>query len=107
MHTVEGMHNLHQVCSVGLDKISLQIWNLSCFCKFYTNGGGGPCGHLDFVSRFSLTQLVPCRLEDVRIKIEEDNYLISNDREMLAATLNVSEHSTVIAMEHNIESDDY
>jgi len=80
---------------------------LSCFCKFYTNGGGGPCGHLDFVPRFSLIQLVPCRPEDVRNKIEEDNYVINNDREMLAVTLNVGEHFAVIAMEDNIESDDY
>jgi hypothetical protein len=80
----------------------LQIQNLSCFfCKFYTNGGDGPCDHLDYVPRFFFIWLRPCRLEDVRNEAKEDNCLISNDREMLVATLNVAEHFVVIAMEDN------
>jgi hypothetical protein len=81
------MPSLHQVRNVGLNKISLYIWNFSCFCKFCIDGGDGPCDHLDYVPRFSLIRLVPCRPKDVKNKIKEDNCLISNDREMLVNIL--------------------
>ncbi len=106
-HTVVGMRSLHQVRNVGLDKISLQIWNLSCFCKFCIDGGDGPCDHLDYVPVFSFIQLVPYRPEDVKNEIEEDNCLISNDKEMLATTLNVGKHFVVIATKDNIEGNDF
>jgi hypothetical protein len=54
-----------------------------------------------------LIRLVPCRPEDVRDKIEEDNCLINNDKKMLVATLNVGEHFTVIAAKDNPKGDDF
>jgi hypothetical protein len=54
VHIVVITRNLHQVCSVGLDKISLQVQTLFCFCRFCTNGGDGPCDHVDYVPRFNL-----------------------------------------------------
>jgi hypothetical protein len=43
---VEGTQSFHQIKSVGLDKISFCVHTLSCFCKFCSNGGNGPCDML-------------------------------------------------------------
>ncbi len=93
---VVGMQNLHQVCSVGLNKFLLQTWNLSCFCKFCTNGGDGPCDHIKYVPKYDFIRLVPCRPKDVINELDEHNILINNDQEMLVATLNVGDHFIVI-----------
>jgi hypothetical protein len=50
---------------------------------------------------------MPYRLEDVRNKTEEDNCLISNDKEMLAVTLNVGEHFAVIIVKDNPKGDNF
>ncbi len=57
--------------------------------------------------RFSLIRLFPYKVEDVRNESEEENCSISNGKEMLAAALNVGEHFAVIAMEDNIEGDEF
>ncbi len=57
--------------------------------------------------QFSFIQLVPYRPKDVRNKTKEDNCLISNNKEMLVATLNVGEHFTIIATKDNIKGDDF
>ncbi len=102
------MHALNQVCSVGLDKISLQTRNLSYFCKFCIDSGDGPCDHANYVLRFDLIWLVPCRPQDVRNDgIDKDNYLISSNREMLVTTLDVGDHFLVIVVEDNNEGDDF
>lgn len=107
VHTIVITHNLHQVCNVGFEKISLQVQNLFCFCRFCTNGGDGPCDHVDYVPRFNLIQLVACRLEDVWNEID-DNCLIGDDREiLLAASLNVGEHFIIIAAKDNEEANDF
>ncbi len=59
------------------------------------------------MSWFSFIRLVPYRPKDVKNEIEEDNCLIIFDKEMLVATLNVSEQFVVIVMKDNIEGDDF
>lgn len=75
------------------------------FCS--TNGGDGPCDHANYVNRFNLIYMVPCRLEDARDEVEDDNTFIGNDHEMLAMSLNVGEHFTIIATKDNLEGDDF
>lgn len=69
------MWSLHQVCNVGLDKISLQTWNLSYFCKFYIDGGDGPCDHIKYVPKYDLIQLVPYRPKDVKDELNMNTIL--------------------------------
>jgi hypothetical protein len=51
--------------------------------------------------------MVPCRLNDARDEVEEDNTLINNDHEMLATSLNVGEHFAIIVAKDNLEGDDF
>jgi len=90
-----------------LDWIRSHCKYRTCFLFASTDGDDGPCDHFDYVPRFSLIQLVPCRPEDVRDETKEDNCLINNDKEMLATTLNVGEHFTIITIEDNIKGDDF
>jgi hypothetical protein len=39
---------------VGLDKIFFHVQNLSCFCKFCSNGRDGPCDNEAYVVPFTL-----------------------------------------------------
>jgi hypothetical protein len=42
--TIEGNIPKHAIQSVShLNKTLLQVHELSCFCKFYLDGGDGPC----------------------------------------------------------------
>jgi hypothetical protein len=51
--------------------------------------------------------LVPYRPQDAKDdEIDEDNCLISNDKELLAATLDVGDHFAVIIVKDNNEGDD-
>jgi hypothetical protein len=59
------------------------------------------------VSKFNLIQLVPCKRKDVRDEVNDDNCLIGDDREMLAANLNVGENFAIITIKDNNESDDF
>jgi hypothetical protein len=61
---VEGTCNFHQVKSIGLDKISLHVWNLSCFCRFYFEGGDGPYENEAYVLPFNFIHLEPCNAYD-------------------------------------------
>lgn len=79
---------------------------MSYLCTFYIDGGDDPCDHVNYVSRFNLIHMVPCRLEDARDEVEEDNTLINNDHEMLATSLNVGEHFAIIVAKDNLEGDD-
>ncbi len=86
----------------------MQTRDLSYFCKFCINDGNGPCDHVNYVLRFDLIQLVPCRPQDVRDdEIDKNNYLISSDREMLTTTLDVGDHFAIIDAKDNNESDDF
>jgi hypothetical protein len=59
---VEGTRGFHQVKSVGLDKISFCVQNLSYFCKFCSNGKDGPCDNEAYVAPFTFIHLEPCNL---------------------------------------------
>jgi hypothetical protein len=86
----------------------LQTRDLSYFSKFCINSGDGPCDRVNYVLRFDLIQLVPCRPQDVKDnEIDKDNYLISRDREMLATTLDVGDHFAIIDVKDNNEGDDF
>jgi predicted nuclease of predicted toxin-antitoxin system len=50
---------------------------------------------------------VPCRPKDVSNEINDDNCLINNDKEMLATSLNLGEHFTVVTIEDNNKGDDF
>ncbi len=39
---------------MGLDKIFFHVQNLSCFCKFCSNGRDGPCDNEAYVVPFTL-----------------------------------------------------
>ncbi len=81
---------------------------MSYFCKFCTNGGDGPCDHANYVPRFDLIRLVPCRFQHARDdEIDEDNYLINNDKEVLVTNLDVGDHLAVITIVDNNEGDDF
>ncbi len=80
---------------------------MSCFYRFYIDGGDGPCDHANYVSRFNLIHMVHCRLKNVRNEVEEDNTLINNDHEMLVTSLNVGEHFALIVAEDNLEGDEF
>ncbi len=57
--------------------------------------------------RFDFICLVPYRPQDAKDdEIDEDNCLISNDKELLAATLDVGDHFAVIIVKDNNEGDD-
>jgi hypothetical protein len=106
--TIVRTSTLHQVRSVGLDMILLQARNLSCFYKFYTNGGDCPCDHVNYVPRFDLIYLVPYKPQDARnYEIDEDNCLSNNDRELLVAILDVGDHFIVIVAKDNNKGDDF
>ena len=58
--TVDGTRSFHQVRSVNLEGTSLQVRDLSCFCKFCIDGGDGPCNNATYVMGFLLIRLEPC-----------------------------------------------
>ncbi len=52
--------------------------------------------------------MVPCRPQNVKDdEIDENNYLISSDREMLVTTLDVGDHFAILVVEDNNEGDDF
>ncbi len=55
-----------------------------------------------------MIRLVPCKPQNAKDdEIDEDNYLISSDKEMLATTLDVGDHFVVIVIEDNNKGDDF
>ena len=57
--TMDGTRSFHQICSVNLEGTSLQLRDLSCFCKFCMDGGDGPCNNVAHVHAFALIRLEP------------------------------------------------
>ena len=104
--TVEGTRSFHQVCSVGLDMISLQVRTLSCFCSFCQDGGDGPCDNADYVEPYKLIRIEPCNIDDVRADVEHVDVIGEGDREAIAASLEVGDHFAVVADEGNSEDAD-
>jgi hypothetical protein len=51
--------------------------------------------------------MVLCTPTDVRDESNKDNYLINNHKEMVATSLNMGQHFTIIAIEDNVEGDDF
>ena len=104
--TVDGTRSFHQVRSVNLEGTSLQVWDLSCFCKFCMDGGDGPCDNATYVPAFILIRLEPCetttesRRERGRREIEERRiHPRMTAAKARAATLEVGDHFAVLADE--------
>ena len=57
--TVDRTRSFHQVHNVNLEGTSLQVRDLSCFCKFCMDGGDGPCNNAAYVLGFLLIRLEP------------------------------------------------
>jgi hypothetical protein len=104
---VPGTRSFHQVRSVGLDKISLLVRNLSCFCRFCTIGGDGPCDSVAYVPAYNLIRLEPCRIQDAYMDGEAEPSIGGFDRQALATTLEVGDHFAVVAEEGNSEGVDF
>ncbi len=69
--TIEGNRSKHSIQSVfHLNKTFLHVHELSCFCKFYLDGGDGPCDNETHVATFDLMTLEPCLIIDSRCDIE-------------------------------------
>ncbi len=67
---MEGTCGFHQIKSVGLDKISLHVQNLSYFCKFCFDGGDTPCDNETYVASFSLVHFKPYNASDAQVDVE-------------------------------------
>jgi hypothetical protein len=104
--TVEGTRGFHQVKSVGLDKISFRVQNLSCFCKFCSNGGDGPCDNEAYIAPFTFIHLEPCNPSDAQTDVESIPKL-KMDQEALVATLEIGDHLAVVAEEGNNEGSNF
>ncbi len=104
--TVEGTWSFHQVKSVGLDKVSLHVCALSCFCKFCFDGGNGPCDNETYVAPFNLAWLEPCNADDVHADVEFVLKL-EIDWKALVIIIEVGDHFVVVAEEGNSEGSDF
>jgi hypothetical protein len=104
---VEGTRSFHQVRSVGLDMISLQVRTLSCFCSFCQDGGDGPCDNAAYVEAYKLIRIEPCNIDDVRADVEHVDVIGEGDREAIVACLEVGDHFAVVADEGNSEDADF
>ena len=109
---VVGTRSFHQVRSVNLEGTSLQVRDLSCFCRFCMDGGDGPCDNASHVPTFVLLRLEPCeatteyRREKGRREIEDQRIhprMIA--AEARAAMLEVGDHFAVFADEGETGSD--
>jgi len=95
---MEGTRGFHQVKSVFVDKISLYVRNLSCYCKFCSNGGDGPCDNEIYFAPFTFIYLEPCNLGGAQANV--DSILeLEMDRKALTTTLEVGDHFEIIAEE--------
>ena len=56
---LDGTRSFHQVRSVNLKGTSLQVRDLSCFCKFCMDGEDGPYNNAAYVLGFLLIRLEP------------------------------------------------
>jgi hypothetical protein len=57
---MEGILGFHQAKGVGLDKISLHVWNLFRFLRYCLDGGDGPCDNETYIALFGIVYLEPC-----------------------------------------------
>ena len=104
--TVDGTRSFHQVRSVNLEGTSLQVRDLSYFCKFCMDGGDGPYDNATYVPAFILIRLKPCETtteswqERGRREIEERRiHPRMTAAEACAAILEVGDHFAVLADE--------
>ena len=104
---VPGTRSFYQMRSLGLDKISLSVRNLSCFCQFCTSGGDGPCDNDDYVPPYTLIRLEPCCPGDAQMDVETRLLIAGNDPKALAATLQVGDNFAVVAEEGNSKDVDF
>jgi hypothetical protein len=104
---VPRTRSFHQVRSVGLDKISLRVRNLSYCYRFCTIGGDGPCDNISHVPTYTLIRLEPCRVQDAQMDGQPEPSFGGTDRQALAATLEVGDHFAVVAEEGNSEGVDF
>lgn len=101
--TVDGTRSFHQIRSVGLDQISLEVRDLACFCKFCMDGGDGPCDNAAYVDSFTMIHLEPCeatdtRRERARVQLQlPRSHPRMSAREVQAATLEKGDHFAVLA----------
>ncbi len=59
-YIMEGILGFHQAKGVGLDKISLHVWNLFRFLRYCLDGGDGPCDNETYIALFGIVYLEPC-----------------------------------------------
>ncbi len=69
-YIVEGILGFHQAKGAGLDKISLCVWNLSCFLRYCLDGADGPCDNETYVALFGFVYLEPCNASDAQVDVE-------------------------------------
>ncbi len=91
---------------MGLDKISLCVQNLSCFCKFCSNGKDGPCDNEAYIAPFTFICLEPCNASDAQANVES-NFELEMDWEALVATLEVGHHFAIKTKEGNKEGSNF
>ncbi len=104
--TMESTQGFHQVKNVGLDKIFFCVQNLSCFCKFCSDGKDGPCDSEAYIAPFTFIHLEPCNASDAQADGESIPKL-EMDLEALVTTLEVGHHVAIIAKKGNNEGSDF
>ena len=63
---------------MNLEGTSLQVRDLSCFCKFCMDGGDGPCNNAAYVLGFMLIGLEPCEASTKSRRSNEGRFMGSN-----------------------------
>ncbi len=104
--TMEGTRSFHQVKSVSLDKTSLFVCTLSCFCKFCSNGGDVPCDNEAYIAPFNLVWLKPYNANDAHANLKFVPQL-EIDQEVVAATIQVQDHFAIMIKEGNSEGSNF
>jgi hypothetical protein len=100
--TIEGCRSKHSIPVVShLNKTLLHVCELSCFYKFYLDGGDGPCDNKTHAATFDLVTLEPCLPIDSMCDIETtDAREVSNDGEPLVTCLEVRDCFVVVAQDN-------
>ncbi len=73
---------------------------LSCFCKYYIDGGDGPYDNYTHVQPWDIVTLEPCSPIDARCDPKiDDRWEISHDGKSLTSYLEVGAYFVVVAID--------